>query len=90
MDAAAWLDQAELLPVAVLRGRTLGTRAGKSSSWKEEDFLAWAGYAGVMGEGAVTADRLGKSSSFRGARAAATTAAGAADAGFALRDTTTQ
>lgn len=37
----AWL-QAEVAPPAGLGGRILETRAGKSSSWKEECFLGWA------------------------------------------------
>lgn len=67
LATAVALDQAELLPVAGLRGRILDTRAGKSSSRKDEIFLGWAEYAGVMGDAAATVDRLGKSSSFRGA-----------------------
>lgn len=39
LATAVWLDQADLVPAAVLRGRILDTRAGKSSSWKEEVFL---------------------------------------------------
>jgi hypothetical protein len=37
----AWL-QAEVAPPVCLGGRILETRAGKSSSWKEECFLGWA------------------------------------------------
>lgn len=40
--AAVWLDQAELVLAEGLRGRILETRAGKSSSWKEEVFLGCA------------------------------------------------
>lgn len=74
---AVWLDHADLVPAEVLRGRILDTRAGKSSSWKEEDFLGWLEYAGVMGVATATTERLGKSSSFRAAWGAAT--AGGAD-----------
>lgn len=42
LATVAWLDQAELLRAAALKGRILDTRAGKSSSWKEELFLGWA------------------------------------------------
>lgn len=42
LATAVLLDQAELAPAAGLRGRILDTRAGKSSSWKEEVFLGWA------------------------------------------------
>lgn len=77
LAGAVRLDQAELAPAAVLRGRTLDTRAGKSSSWKEDDFLGWAEYAGVMGEATLTTERLGKSSSFRALGGAG--AAGGAD-----------
>lgn len=55
------------MPAAGLGRRTLDTRAGKSSSWKEEDFLGCAEYAGVMGAATETVDRLGKSSSFKAA-----------------------
>lgn len=34
-----FLDQADLLQAAGLRGCTLGTSAGKSSSWKEDFFF---------------------------------------------------
>lgn len=71
---AVLVDQAELEPAAGLRGRTLDTRAGKSSSWKEEFFFGWAEYAGVMRDGTAAVDKLGKSSSFKAARAAGTTA----------------
>lgn len=64
LAAAVLLDQAELVP-AGLRWRTLDTRAGKSSSRKDEVFLGWAEYAGVIGEAATAVDRLGNSSSFR-------------------------
>ena len=60
------------MPAEVLRGRILDTRAGKSSSWKEEDFLGWLEYAGVMGDATATTERLGKSSSFRAAWGAVT------------------
>ena len=42
LATAAWLDQADLVPAAFLRGRIFDTSAGKSSSWKEEDFLGCA------------------------------------------------
>lgn len=42
LAGAVWLDHADFVPAAALRGRTLDTRAGKSSSWKDEDFLGWA------------------------------------------------
>lgn len=35
----AFLDQADLLQAAGLRGCALGTSAGKSSSWKEDFFF---------------------------------------------------
>lgn len=80
LAGAVWLDHADLVPAAVLRGRILDTRAGKSSSWKEDDFLGWAEYAGVMGDGTATTERLGKSSSFSAAWFAAT----GGGAGFTL------
>lgn len=39
---AAWVDQADLPLAEGWGGRILETRAGKSSSWKEEVFLGWA------------------------------------------------
>lgn len=81
LATAVLFDQAELVPVVGLRGRILDTRAGKSSSRKDEIFLGWAEYAGVMGDEAATVDRLGKSSSFRGAWAAVT----ATGDGFTLK-----
>lgn len=38
---AVFLDQADLLQAAGLRGCALVTSAGKSSSWKEDFFFAW-------------------------------------------------
>lgn len=80
LAAAVWLVQAEFVPAVGLRGRTLETKAGKSSSWKEEFFLGWDEYAGVMGVETAATVRLGKSSSFSGPRAAAPIAG----AGFTL------
>lgn len=81
LGAAVWADQAEFLPAVAFSGRILETRAGKSSSWNEEVFFGWAEYAGVIGVDKATAERLGKSSSFKAVWATVATAG----AGFTLK-----